>query len=205
MANYLAPALVLLALVWPRKALARAATGLMTCCALFACLHLETCNDATFVTALWTSLWLNWLVHNGERDDADFYAVGRGLAHAVIGLLFLGGMIGKLTDEYRSGEAFYGLYFRDNQAWPYPELRAKLSQTEFRQLATWFSRASIWAETMLALAPILPTQFVLGLGTLTILTMMSSWTFQLFSVLGSLLGLMIGAEILRRREAARGR
>jgi hypothetical protein len=199
-ANYLAPALTVIALIHPTKVLARIAAVLLSSCAGLACLHLETCNDATFVTALWTGLWLVWLAWNGERDDADFLAIGRGLAHGVIGLVFLGGLVGKLTDEHRSGEAFFGLYFKDNPAWPYPALKAALGPEAFRELATWFARGSIWSETMLALAPFFPTRFVVALGAATMLTMMTAWTFHLFSVVGSLLGLLLAAEILRRRE-----
>jgi hypothetical protein len=198
---YAAPLAALASLLWPQR-LSRAAAVLMSVSSLAACMHLETCNDATFVTALWSALWLVWLAFNAERDDAAFLEVGRGLAHGVIGLVFLGALVGKLTPEYRSGEAFFELYFRHNESWPYPALRASLSTGAYRELATWFSRSSLWAETMLALAPILPTRFVVALGAATMLTMMGAWTFHLFSVLGSLLGLLLAAELLRRRARA---
>lgn len=199
---YLAPALVGWALVWPTRRLARIAAGLCSGCAAIACFHLETCNDATFVTAFWVSLWLNWFVWQAPRDDRPFYGVARGLAHMVVGMIFLGAVVGKLTGEYASGEAFYRLYFRDNPSWPYPTLRASFDEASLRGVAKWFTRSSLWAETMLALAPILPTRFVLVLGAATMLVMMSAWTFHLFSVLGSLLGLLIAAELTRRAEAA---
>ena len=109
-------------------------------------------------------------------------------------------MVGKLTPEYRSGEAFYQLYFRDNDAWPYAWLRAELAPATFRGIATGFGKGALFAETLLALAPILPTRFVLAVGALTSLGMMVAWTFHLASVLSSVLGLLVAAEILRRRE-----
>ena len=119
---YLTPVFLLLPLLWPRRELARGATVLMGSVSFACCLHLETCNDATFVTSFWVALWLGWFVWNGDRRDKHFYAIARGLAHAAIGMVFLGGLVGKLTPEYGSGEAFYRLYFRDNPAWPYPTM-----------------------------------------------------------------------------------
>lgn len=200
LANYLAPSLALAALAWPHPKLARPVAVLMTATALLACLHLETANDATFLTSFWVGLWLVWFVWRAERDDAAHYALARGLAHAVVGLLFLGGLVGKLTPEYRSGEAFYRIYFRDNPSWPYPTLRARLDPETFRALATWFSRSAISAETMMSLAPILPTRVVLVVGAGTMLMMMYAWTFHLFSVLSSVLGLLVAAELMRRAE-----
>jgi hypothetical protein len=199
-AVYLAPALAVVALVFPRERVAKASSVWITFMALIACLHLETCNDATFVTSFWVGLWLTWFVWRGRRDDADHYALARGLAHLVVGMVFLGGLVGKLTDAYRSGEAFSRLYFRDNPAWPYPALRARLSPDRYRALADWFSRGAISCETMMALAPILPTRVVVVVGSVTMLAMMVAWTFHLFSVLSCLFGLLFAAELLRREE-----
>ena len=52
----------------------------------------------------------------------------------------------------------------------------------------------------MAMAPILPTRVVLGVGIFTMLGMMTAWTFHLFSVLACLLGLLFAAELLRREE-----
>jgi hypothetical protein len=215
LAVYLAPALVLPVLVWARERLVRAASLLMVGCAFVACLHLETCNDATFVTSFWSGLWLCWFVHSrsraraagdsaagdsAARDEARFYRIARGLVHLFVGMVFLGGVVGKLTGEYGSGEAFFRLYFRDNSAWPYPWLKGTLWPETFRAMATWFTSAAVACETMLAAAPILPTRVVLVVGAGTILSMMSAWTFHLASVLSSLLGLMVCAELLQRFE-----
>jgi hypothetical protein len=192
---YLLPLLCLMPLFRPRLMWMRAASLLMVGTALFSCLHLETCNDATFVTSLWVALWLAWFVWSKRIDPT----LARGLAHGVVGVLFLGALVGKLTPEHRSGEAFYRLYFRDNPAWPYPWLREALTRESFRGLATVFARGAIFAETLLSLAPILPTRFVLAVGALTSLTMMVAWTFHLASVLSSILGLLVAALILERR------
>jgi hypothetical protein len=198
-AIYLAPLAALPAWLLVDR-FARAASALFVVASLGALLHLETCSDATFATSFWVSLWLLWFSHQGARDDAAFLAIARGAAHAVLGLLFLGGFLGKCTPQYWSGDAFYGLYFQSGTGFPYPWLRGHLSAESVRSLATWFSRTALVGEGVLMLAPLLPTRFVLGLFTLTMATMMVARNYNLFSVLGCLLGLMIGAELLRRRE-----
>ncbi len=182
----------------------RGVTALTTLASGLACLHLETCNDATFVTTFWVSLWMAWLAHNADRSGRRVLAIGRGLAHAVIGLIFLGALVGKLTPEFRSGEAFFGLYFVNGHDFPYAMLREGRSPAEYRELATWFTRAAISAEAMLAASPVLPTRFVLPFYLVVMIGMMVARNYHLFSVLGAPLGLLIGAELMRREQMAPG-
>lgn len=193
-ALYLAPATLLVALLRPDK-LARFAAPAMAVLAFAACVHVETASDATFVTSLWVSLWLTWFTANAHRSDEAFGVIARGLAHAVVALVFLGGLVGKLTPEYWSGEAFYGLYFQRDSGWPYPWLRANFSATEVRDIAVWFSRAAIVAEASLVAAPFLPTRPLLAMFTTTMLGMMIARNYNLFSVLGSLFGLLVAMHL----------
>ncbi len=198
-ALYLAPLIAVPLWFFPER-FARAMSGLFVAASLGALLHLETCSDATFLTSFWVSLWLLWLSREAHRSDEGFFAVARGSAHAVMGLVFLGGFLGKCTPQYWSGEAFYGLYFQSGAGFPYPWLRAHASVETVRAIATGFSRTALVGEGVLTLAPLLPTRFVLGLFAITMATMMVARNYHLFSVLGCLAGLMIGAELLRRRE-----
>lgn len=193
---YLAPAAFIFALFIKRQAILRAVASLFAILSFFLCIHLETCNDATFVTSLWSALWLVWWSHNGHREDMRVLIHGRALAQTILGVIFLGGAIGKLTSEYRNGEAFFHLYFRDNPAFPYPSLRARLSPDIVRGLAAWFSRCALSAELVLACSPFLPTRFVFAGVCLTLLSMMSAWTFHLASVLSSLFGLALAAFLI---------
>ncbi len=195
---YLAPLLSILAFVQSSRALLRGTSIVLALLAFFLCLHLETCNDATFVTSFWSALWLVWWTWNGHREDIRFFIHARALAHTIVGVIFLGGAIGKLTGEYRNGEAFFQLYFKDNPAFPYPWLKAHLEPRLFRGLAAWFSRCALSAELVLALSPFLPTRFVFAGVGLTVLTMMSAWTFHLASVLSSLFGLALAAFLIDR-------
>lgn len=202
-ALYLAPLFAVPACVWALR-FGRAASMLFVACSLGALMHLETCSDATFTTSFWVSLWLLWFTHGAARSDEAFLAIARGSAHAVMGLVFLGGFVGKCTPQYWSGETFHGLYFQSGTGFPYPWLRAHGSPETVRDVATWFSRAALAGEGVLTLAPLLPTRLVLGVFSVTMVTMMVARNYNLFSVLGCLLGLMIGAELIRRRERGRG-
>ena len=195
-AAYVAPALAAPALADPTQKIARAAAALLAAAALFECFHMDTGSDATFITSFWTALWLSWFTAGAHRDDADFRIHARALAQGVVGLMFLGAAVGKLTPEFYSGEAFYRLYFRDNAGWPYPYLKARLEPSTVRGLATWFSRVAIGGELTLAAAPLLPTRLCLGLGSLAMLVMMLAWTFHLASVLTGLFGLLAAATLL---------
>lgn len=201
LAVYLAPALGLIAFLRPSTALARATCPFLAGLALFACIHLETCNDATFVTSFWSALWLAWLAWNGGRSDAQFALQARALAQSVVGLMFLGAAVGKLTPEYQSGEAFFGLYFRDNESFPYSWMKQNIAAPEVRSLATWFSRFAISAELVLAASPLLSARFVLAGASVTMLAMMLAWTFHLASVLSCLFGLALAAYMLEIDEA----
>lgn len=198
---YLAPLLALGALFSPSRAAARGTSISLAALAFYLCIHLETCNDATFVTSFWSALFLTWLSWNGDRSDPAFALHGRALAQAVVGLMFLGAAVGKLTPEYQSGEAFFGLYFRDNDSFPYTWMRANLPADAVRGIAAWFSRFAVSAELVLAAAPLLPTRFVLAGAATTMLAMMLAWTFHLASVLSCLFGLLVVAATLERAES----
>lgn len=197
-AAYLLPMAGAAALVWPTRAVARSISPALAIIALFECFHLETCNDATFVTSFWSALWLTWLAFSGHRDDDAFRLQARALAQGVVGLMFLGGAVGKLTPEHRSGEAFYGLYFRDNDSFPYPWLKAHFSADTVRGMASWFSRFALSGEIVLSAAPLLPTRFVLAGAAVSMSTMMLAWTFHLASVLSCLFGLLVASYLLDR-------
>jgi hypothetical protein len=202
LAVYLAPVVGLPAFVRPAQTIAKITCPILAALALIACVHLETCNDATFLTSFWSALWLAWLAFNGDRSDQGFTLQARALAQSVVGLMFLGAAVGKLTPEYRSGEAFFGLYFRDNESFPYAWMKQNLPAPEVRAIATWFSRFAISAELVLAASPLFSARFVLAGSFMTMLAMMLAWTFHLASVLSCLFGLAVAAYMLERGEAA---
>ncbi len=189
--TWASPLLVVIAVVYPRAWTQRAATWLMVAASLVACVHLETFSDATFVTSFWVALWLLWFAANAHRTDAALYVHARVLAQCTVGLVFLGGVVGKLTAEYWSGDAFYQLYFMQKAGWPYSWLRESVAPDTLHALATWFSRSVIVAELALALGPLAPYRVVAIGGTIAMIGMVLISTFYLLSVMACLIGLLI--------------
>jgi hypothetical protein len=186
-----APVLALVAIIYPRAWSVRAAALLMTTAAFVACLHFETFSDATFVTSFWVGLWLVWFTANAQRSDDSFYLHARVLAQCIVALIFLGGFVGKLTAAYWNGDAFYQLYFVQKSSWPYPWLRDTLSPEALRELATWFSRLVIAGELALALSPLYPYRVTAIGGTLVMTGIVVISTWNLFSVMACLIGLLL--------------
>lgn len=195
--TWAAPVLVIGALLAPRAWTMRAAAMLMALAAFVACLHFEMFSDATFVTSFWVALWLVWFTANAARTDAALYLHARVLAQCVLALVFLGGFVGKLTGAYTTGEAFYHLYFVQKTTWPYPWLRDLLSPDTLRVLATWFSRAVIAGELLLALSPLAPFRIAAigGIVVMTGMVVISTW--YLLSVMAALIGLLLALLLVR--------
>ena len=200
-AAWLCPALAAIAVAWPRRALARAAAILMAVASFVACVHLETCSDATFLTSFWAALWLVWLAHNGHRTDASFTRHARLLARSVVALMFLGAFAGKLTPEYTSGEAFHNLYFLTRDEWPYPALRASLEPERLREVATWSSRGAIAIEGLTATIPLWPHRPAVLFAIAVMLAMIGVTTFYLVSVLACLAGVCAAALVFSAPRA----
>lgn len=191
---WVSPLLVVVAIVMPR--FMRIASWLMVGAALIACVHLETFSDATFVTSFWVALWLAWFTANAHRTDDAFYLHARTLAQCTLGLVFLGGAVGKLTSEYWNGEAFYQLYFVQKPGWPYAWLRETYAADTLRVIATWFSRGVIMAELALALSPLAPYRWVAICGTIAMVGMVVISTFYLLSVMACLIGLLLALLLI---------
>lgn len=188
---WLAPVLVVGAIVVPRGWTLRAAAILMTLAAFIGCIHIETCADATFVTSFWVGVWLVWFTANAKRDDASLYMHARVLAQLTIGLVFAGGVIGKLTGAYASGEALFHLYFVQKPNWPYSALRESLDPQTLYVVAKWFSRVTIVIELVLAAMPLLPFR-IAAIGAIVVMVgMVVVSTWYLLSVMACLIGLLV--------------
>jgi hypothetical protein len=195
-AAWAAPALAVIAILAPRPALVRAAAALLAACALVLTVHLATFTDATFVTSFWVALWLLWFGAGAHRRDPDHALHGRALAVGVVAVVFLGGVVGKLTPEYTGGEAFHQLYFLGKEQWPWSWLRESRSPEELRSLATWFSRGAIGGELLVAATPLLPHRLAVGVGCAVMIGMVAISTVMLFSVMACLVGLLLASLAL---------
>ena len=196
-AAWLAPLAVIPVVVWPRRRLRVAAAALMAVASLVACVHLETFNDATFVTSFWVALWLLWLaVVTPSADEATTLAHARRLAQCVVGLVFFGAAMGKLTPEHIDGDVLLHVYLLGKDRFPYPELRSAFSPERLASLARLLSRAVIVGELLLAASPLMPFRVAALLGAAMMTLMIAGSSLYLVSVLACLLALLGGAALL---------
>ena len=203
---WLAPLGVLPVLVWPRPRLRCAAAALMLFASLVACIHLETFNDATFVTSFWVALWLLWLTAVvPAADAAATLRHARRLAQCIVGVIFLGGAMGKLTPEHIGGDVLLHVYFLGKDDFPYPQLRGALTPAHLAGLARALSRVVIVAELLLAASPLFPFRIAAALGATVMTLMIAGSSLYLVSVLACLLALFGGAALLSAEGGTRPR
>jgi hypothetical protein len=188
---WLAPVLSLICLALPSNRAMRATALLYTACAFGLAIHLNTFNDATFVTSFWVGLWMVWFTFRREDRLPDTLLHARTLAQCVVGFLFLGGFTGKLTEAYWTGEALYNLYCLQKANFPWSWLRHGLSPEALRAFATWFSRATVFMEGVFVLSPLLPYRALATVGALVMGAMVVFSTLNLLSVFACLLGLVL--------------
>jgi hypothetical protein len=195
-AAYFAPALCLVLLFAGSMTPLRIAAFVMLVSALVLCAHADTYNDVTFMTSFWVALWINWLVWGWDRLAERGVEHALMLAKGVLGMIFFGGAVGKLTSEYLSGEAVYQIYIVQKDYWFYPWLRGIIPVEALRQLATALSWTTIALELLLASAPLWPFRAVFWFAIVTLpgMTLVSTW--RLYSVLGSLLWMLVACRVL---------
>ena len=200
---YLAPVAAAVFIWQPSRRMLISSAGIMIAASGILLLHIDTYNDATYVTSFWVALWLLWLGVNVDRNDADVVLHGCVLAQCVLGMMFLGGAVGKLTSEYWSGLTVYEIYFQQKANWPYPSIRDNLDAETVRGIATWFSRVVLAVEAGLVLSPFLPTRWVCWIAppVMLLIVVVSTWT--LFSVMGSLIGMMLACLLWIHARAGR--
>lgn len=193
---YVLPFSAVLAFLWPRKTILRATASILVLSSATLCVHINTYNDATFVTCFWAGLWILWLSVRLGRSDRENHLHGAFLAQCVISLIFLGGLLGKLTPEWWRGEVLYQYYFLQKPNFPYPWLRETFSDEGIQAMAMWFSRAAIAGELFLAASFLLPGRFVLVIQIWMMMGIVVVSTWYLFSVMGPLVGLAFAARHL---------
>lgn len=160
-------------------------------CAVVLGWSIDLHNDATFITGFWTALWMLWLSRHLSGDEATVATQAIGLAQAVVALVFLGGVVGKLTDAYLSGEALSHIYLERKENLPWTWAREALDKDVQAALMVWFSRLTIAMEAALALLPLYPARAgaVFAAVAMVGVVLVSHWT--LTSVMACLVGLMI--------------
>lgn len=200
---YCLPAAGMAILMTRSTGVLRSCAFLMLVSAVVMNLHLATYNDATFVAAFWSALWLMWLAVNFQQPEEPLRKEGTGLAKAVFALIFLGGLVGKLTPEYWRGEVIERLFFVQASS-PLAALAGHLSEIKRTALAAGISRAIIVAEFILALSIVLPLRAVLVLAVCSGMGLCLFSTGKILSVFLPLVGPLVACRIWQGFRAARG-
>ncbi len=195
---YFTPLLTLLALRAQRIRWLRLAAATYATCSLLMLWHVQSYNDATQVTGFYTALWLWWWAGQVPRTDAASYWHGITLALGVLSLCWLGGAVGKITPEYWSGEPFYHLYFMDKPQFPFDWWREHCTTETLHGYARIFSRLVVVSELALATSLLWPVRLAVLANMMALCGMVIISQLQLFSVLGSLMGLVIAIAWLLR-------
>ncbi|MCB9757374.1 MAG: hypothetical protein H6753_02990 [Candidatus Omnitrophica bacterium] len=198
-AFYLLPLLIVpvVVLKWQRWFLASAV--LMVVCAAMLNLHINTCNDATFVTSFWSALWLCWLVRHVFETDDSFKLQARVLAQCVVAIMFMGGVVGKLTPEYWSGEIFRQIFIEQGGSSPLGEILGHVFGNVQGIILAYLAKIIIGVELLLGIAPLLPYRFVMAVMVMTSVGISLFSTWRIFSVLLCLLGMLIAGQYLQKK------
>jgi hypothetical protein len=152
---------------------------------------LDTHNDATFITGVWTALWMLWFSTKLDGEATQVAPQAIGLAQAIVALVFLGGAVGKLTEAYTSGEVLMHLYMGRKGTLPWTWLREVLDPAAQRTFMRWFSRVSIALEGALALLPLYPVRIGAAAAVVAMVGIVLVSHVMLTSVMACLIGLML--------------
>jgi hypothetical protein len=172
---------------------------LLVVCAAMLNLHINTCNDATFVTSFWSGLWLCWLVRHISETDDSFRLQANVLAQCVVAIMFMGGVIGKLTPEYWSGQIFRQIFIEQGGSSPFGKILGNVSGNVQGFVLAYLAKIIIGVELLLGLAPLLPYRFVMAVMVMTSVGISLFSTWRIFSVLLCLLGMLIAGQYLQKK------
>jgi len=192
---YFLPVCVLAVFFVERKPVFISSAALMLVCAAVMNLHVNTHNDATFVTTFWAALWLCWFVFRMDRLDESVALHGRFLVQCLLGMIFMAGTFGKLMDEFSNGEIIFNIFISQGEGSPLRWILGGLSPQLQGLVVAWISKVIIFSEGALILSPLLPFRWVVRLGicALPVITLFSTW--RILSVLSPLIGLLVACSL----------
>lgn len=195
---YLLPAFIIPSVFRPGRGRLIFSGVLMTVSSLMMLLHINSYNDATFVTSFWVGFWILWLSCQSDRTDYDLPQQAVLLAKLILGVIFFAGFIGKFTPEYLSGKAFYHIFWGDNKLWPHDWLIAHFSPDQLKSLSLYFSTFIIYTELLLACTPLFHSRFIFYLAPVLLLCFMITNTWAIFSVVGCLIGMILSCLFYKK-------
>lgn len=188
--------------LWTRqKEILLAVSIVMTLSATVLNLHVTTHNDATFVTSFWTGLWLMWFSGKMMKGEAVNGAHAQALIQAVVGLIFLGGVVGKLTPEFFNGDVLMNIFISPGNTSPLNKMVAALPDESRRWLMTGTAFVIVVMEGLLALAPLWRYRTFVYFATANLLLIPFFSTWRILSVVSCLIGLLwAGLRLEKSRQ-----
>lgn len=192
---YFLPLLAIIGIFFQRRRVYLTIGLVLLSCATLLGLHIDTYNDMTFISSFWVAIWLVWYAY--YIDDTDHIKQQAPmLAKCIIGLLFLGGTIGKLTPEYWSGEVFYNTVIRQTPGFFGSLVVQYCSVEQQKFIMSLVSKIIIIAEGLLVLSPVYPYRLFATFSALTILMLVFFRHWQILSVLSCLGGMVLACLLL---------
>lgn len=198
---FFVPAFCIPSLIRPTKPRLIFSSILMTVSSLVMMLHINSYNDATFVTSFWVSFWIMWLAFQSHRTDSVLRQQACLLARLILGLIFFAGFVGKLTPEYLSGKVFYQIFWGESKVWPHNWLIAHFNPEQLKAISLYVSTFIIFSELLLACAPMFRSRFVFVLAPCILSCFMITNTWAIFSVVGCLIGMMVSCLFYMNAES----
>lgn len=199
------PAFCIPALIRPTRARLIFSSVLMVVSSLIMMLHINSYNDATFVTSFWVGIWVMWLGFQSHRTDVVLHQQACLLARLVLGLIFFSGFVGKFTPEYLSGKAFYHIFWGENKLWPHDLLIAHFTPDQLKTISLYFSTFIVYSELVLACSPLFHSRFIFILAPVILSCFMITNTWAIFSVVGCLIGMMLSCLFYLRTKSRSSR
>lgn len=158
--------------------------------------HIDTYNDATYVTCFWVSLWMTWVAFNLKRDDPGFRWQACFLAQLIVGMIFLGGAVGKMTPEYLSGEVWVNMFLKQKHYVFGIWIAQVFGSEQIGLFSQILSRGMIFGELLIGLMPLFPYRAgTIGASLLMLVMMPLTNTWMIFSVVGCLIGMLTACLI----------
>ena len=187
---YVLPILIILTIFKSEPRFFRLSSCLMIFSSAILCWHKDTYSDATFVISFWVALWLLWVSIHIKRIDAGFRLHAKMLAVSILSIVFMGGLVGKLTPEYWNGQIFYHIFVVQNNHWPFFWLKKSFSWEQLQSWCTVISRLMIGVEIFFSFSLFLPFRLVRFWAPLLMggMTLFSTW--RILSVLSCLIGMI---------------
>jgi hypothetical protein len=149
------------------------------------------------VFILWGSIWLVWVSFCvGGEELARSKRIGGLLPLVLVSFVFLGGSVGKLTEDYWSGDAMYHLFFAIQNDAKFATLRETLHAGELSRVATWYSRVAILGEICIAGAMLLPLRIGLPVALLMVIGMWIVSPMGIINALAAAIGLLFAGVLV---------